>query len=131
MHWFWRAIHRTLLVTTTILALLMIVIGIASFWVEFSFSAEDNAEGWGQSGGGFWLTVCFDEGWLELGLQLGEKMGGGFAAERRWRGGYRGYRQDGSIYGWMTISMWLPIILFAAYPTIAFIRGLYRRCRRR
>ena len=29
------------------------------------------------------------------------------------------------------IPLWFPIVLFAAYPTIAFIRGPLRRYRRR
>jgi peptidoglycan/LPS O-acetylase OafA/YrhL len=28
-------------------------------------------------------------------------------------------------------ALWLPLLLFAAYPTIAFIRGPVRRWRRR
>lgn len=32
---------------------------------------------------------------------------------------------------WVRIPLWAPFILFAAYPTIAFIRGPVRRWRRR
>ena len=31
----------------------------------------------------------------------------------------------------LTISLWLPFVVFAAYPTVTFIRGPFRRHRRR
>jgi hypothetical protein len=38
---------------------------------------------------------------------------------------------DMTLYYDLTLPLWLPFVLFAAYPTIAFVRGPLRRYRRR
>ena len=58
-------------------------------------------------------------------------------ASRRWRrlrfsfvtGAYRGIKPPYSFW-LLEVPLWSPIVLFAAYPTIAFIRGPLRRWRR-
>ena len=43
---------------------------------------------------------------------------------------YQPARQYSTIFG-ANIPLWIPFILFASYPTVAFIRGPLRRYRRR
>jgi hypothetical protein len=131
MHWFWRVNRRTFLVALTILALLMVAIGTGSFWIEFEFDA--GAYGIDAlSDNGLDLRACFCEGWLELQFLLGK--GGGMISDdgmREWWGYYRDYGYKGTIHQLIEIPMWQPIILFMAYPTVAFIQGPFRRIRRR
>ena len=41
------------------------------------------------------------------------------------------YATPGHFAAGMVVPLWMPFVLFAAYPAIAFIRGPVRRWRRR
>ena len=71
------------------------------------------------------------EAWIGDGTQSFDSTGaelGGFS-----------YRRDvwtdtpykGNVWAVITVPMWAPFLLFATYPTIAFMRGPLRRYRRR
>ncbi|MCH8966496.1 MAG: hypothetical protein IID43_02365 [Planctomycetes bacterium] len=98
---------------------------------KYGFAEPTDPNGWnwlevGVDGGRFYLS-CYDFKtpprdvynwyWRRLGFSFSaDVLPGGNPPYSHW---------------FLAIPLWCPIVLFAAYPTIAFIRGPVRRRRRR
>jgi hypothetical protein len=86
---------------------------------------------------GMWLRVAVSGGTLHLN-RWNSNAPRRVPASRRWRllrfsfvtGAYTGTKPPYSFW-LLEVPLWCPIVLFAAYPVLAFIRGPVRRYRRR